>query len=89
MSSWLKDIGDVLYDDTHILLTRQQYDSLDCYNNIRQPTNPSVGRIFRCGSRPYPGQPDTGIDGQVVIVEEDPEPGYVLRRGRLPLFIEQ
>lgn len=86
MASWLRELGDVVYDDTHVLLTRRQYEGLDGYESIGQPTNPSVGRAFRTnargGTRPAPV-------GLVVFVEEDPEPGYVLRRGRVPLFVDE
>lgn len=88
MISWLKDLGDVVYDDSHIVLTHEQFDRLDGYENIGQPTSPSVGRVFRTGNRGHRKDADGhAMPGLVVIVEADPEPGYVLRRGLVPLFL--
>ena len=74
--SWMKDLGNVLMDDTHIVFTRLQFESLGVYDSIGQPTSPSVGRAYRTRG------------GLVVEVEQDDRPGFVLRRGRVPLFVE-
>lgn len=76
MTSWMRDLGEVLKDDTHILLTRAQFEDLDEYQSIGQPTGPSVGRAYRTAG------------GLAVEVEPDPDPNFVLRRGRVPLFLD-
>lgn len=73
---WLKDVGEVLMDDTHVVLTHEQFESVNQYDSIGQPTNPSIGRVFRTRG------------GLFVTVEPDPEPGYVRRVGRVPLFLD-
>ncbi len=83
---WLREVEDKIeFDDTHALLDRATYESLGAYESIGQPTNPSVGRIFRTHNAAYR---QTGQTGWVVVVEEDPTPGYVLRRGRIALVID-
>lgn len=75
--NWLKDVRSILMDDTHALFeSRQQFESLTTYDNLHQPTSPSVGRVWR-------------FDEMFALVEEDPKPGYVLRRSRIPLFLEE
>lgn len=86
MTSWIRDLGDVLYDDTHIVLTRFQYELLDGYESIGEPTSPSVGRCFRTNNQGHTRPVPVGL---VVFVEDDPTPGYVLRRGRVPLFLDE
>jgi hypothetical protein len=84
--SWVKDLGEYIADDTHIVLTRAQYESLDGYESIGEPTAPSVGRAYRTHNRGHRKPVPVGL---VVFVEPDPEPGYVLRVGRVPLFLEE
>lgn len=76
MISWIKELKVYEKDKTHCLITRRDFERINTYNSIGQPTNPSVGRVFKT------------VGGLVVEVETDPEPGYVLRIGRLPLFID-
>lgn len=87
--TWMKDIrGEVLMDDTHIVLTREQYESLAGYESIGQPTSPSVGRVYRTNNQGHRKPVPVGL---VVTVEPDPEgrEGWVLRHGRVPLFLDE
>ena len=88
MISWLKDLGEVLYDDEHVVLTREQYDRLDAYESIMEPTGPSAGRAYRTHSHLGRNDSRSEIIGLVVFVEPDPEPGFVVRHGRIPLFLD-
>jgi hypothetical protein len=86
MSHWLKDYGELVYDETHILITREQYERLDGYETIGEATSPSVGRIYRTNNQRHTKPVPVGL---VVIVEPDPKPGWVRRVGRVPLFVEE
>lgn len=89
MISWLKDLGPHLKDETHIVLTREQFDALAGYESIGQPTSPSVGRVYRTGNQGHrKDREGHAMPGLVVEVEPDPRPGWVIRRGRVPLFID-
>ena len=76
--SWMHELGPILKDDTHIVLPREQFERITLYNSIGQPTSPSIGRVFRTKG------------GLVVEVEPDDQgrPDYVLRHGRVPLFLD-
>jgi hypothetical protein len=47
LTSWLKDLGEVQRDGSNVLLTQEQWDSLDEYGSLLQPTNPGPGRCWR------------------------------------------
>lgn len=90
MSTWIKDIGEHLVDDENIVMSRDAYRRLDAYDGISQATNPSIGRVYRLGDNCREcrtlGDP-TEHPHLVVFVEQDEDPSYVLRRGRVPLFL--
>lgn len=88
MVRYVKNIrGPMLWDKTHIVLTREQYEEIALYEDgYPFPTGLTVGRCFRRGVKATPRRP--GRDGLLYFVEPDPEPGYVLQVGRVPLFLD-
>jgi hypothetical protein len=71
VTSWLHQLGEIERSGSEIVLTKEQWDALDEYDSLGQPTNPSVGRCFRTKG------------GAFCWVEADPahpDGSYVLRK---------
>lgn len=74
MTSWIKDIGECLFDDAYIVLSEEQFKSIGAYE-ASIPTSPSPGRMYRRG-------------GFVYFVCDDPnKPGWQVHVPRRALFV--